>query len=161
MKSSIRIVRHLILVIGLTLLILYNLCDMSMAINDHIKIRKYKKSVGKITNIRYDYGEYDYTYIMLDDSFPEYVINDRNVIAKTDTGKVAEITYCRFGGVKGGPLSDLIVIKISIDKVNIWARTPSYAIDVIFILFSSVIVCYAISEIYKEVKQNNTLRSAE
>lgn len=159
-------------VIGQILFILYLLCDMSMTLNKHIKMLRYESVSGKIELI--GYTESGGAYIVLkNDSISsadiyrdimydrtKYILHDRSTITKSDTGKHVKILYHHMRGGRGSS-GGFYVKQLSMDQKIVWTYTPPYIMDVIFILFSLVIVYYAISEIYKEVKQNNTLRSAE
>ena len=160
MKSSINsyggmgIIFYFVGVIGFVWLIIYLLCDMSMTLNDCLKIRHYKLVSGTINKIHYTDG--DGAYIKLKGDYTEYILNDRSAITESDTGKYAEILYDYYGSGKfRRSASHYFVKQLSINRKIVWTDTPSYVIDIVFILFSLVLLIYFISEICKEIKQNS------
>ena len=145
------------------LFMLYLLCDMSMSLNSCLKMQHHKYVTGEIKEVSYTKNgrahirilnpETEDTYIRYNFKYTEeYVLDDRSVIAKADTGKQAGILYEYIGGGKQGPRWRHIR-QLSINQKEVWTYTPPYVMDTIFILISLFIIYYYISETYKKVKE--------
>ena len=134
-------------VIAFLLIIIYLLCDMSMTLNNYLKIRHYKTVSGTIKKVHFTDG--NGAYIKLKGDYTEYELDDRSAIAISDTGKHAEILYHYFRGVRriGRPSGHYYVKQLSINQKVVWTYTPTYVMDIVFILITLVLIIYFISEI--------------
>ena len=131
MKNSynrVGILFYVVGVIGFVWLIVYLLCDMSMSLNDYLKIRHYKLVSGTIKKIHYTDGG---TYIKLKGDYTEYILNDRSAITELDTGKHAEILYDYYGSGKfRRSASHHFIKQLSINRKIVWTDTPTYVMDI-------------------------------
>ena len=153
-NSCFNILKTSFCAILLMLLIAYLLCDMSMSLNDYLKMRRYNLVTGLIKSVKYN-SDGSNAYIELKNAHTEYILNGRSVITESDTGKYAEILYHHIkGGGKRNSGSDNYIKQLSINRKIVWTDTPAYVIDIVFILFSFALLIYFISEIRKEIKQD-------
>ena len=120
---------------------------MSMTLNNYLKIRHYKTVSGTIKKVHFTDG--NGAYIKLKGDYTEYELDDRSAIAISDTGKHAEILYHYFRGVRriGRPSGHYYVKQLSINQKVVWTYTPTYVMDIVFILITLVLIIYFISEI--------------
>lgn len=140
-------------VIAFLLIIIYLLCDMSMTLNNYLKILHYKTVSGTIKKVHFTDG--NGAYIKLKGDYTEYELDDRSAIAISDTGKHAEILYHYFRGVRrigGRPPGHYYIKQLSINQKVVWTYTPAYVMDIVFILITLVLIIYFISEICKEIR---------
>ena len=144
-------------------IILYILCDMSIEINEHLRMIKYEVASGEIWDVEYidNGGAYiwlkhkDFDDSNLKDAYSSldsYILSDRSVITKSDIGKHVEILYHFMRG-KSDMSGNNYIEKLSIEQKVVWSDSPMYIMDFMFILLCAIIIYYSISEIYKKTKQ--------